>query len=250
MALEGGRTADEDLDFLDSSSAQDARNTVPVAAVVDDDGPSHGAQRGQQDAQQGVVELFHAAAHPRTAFFHVAFKALALFLYVFGSWFSDSFVVIFVFCVLCLSADFWTVKNVSGRLLVGLRWWNELDADGNNAWRFESIENPDEINSADYRIFWYSMYLNMVLWAILGFLDLLSWKFDWLLLVGVALALTGSNIYGYWQCSKDARQRFEGAVQGVVTQSAISALSSSFSSGLSRMTGRGEYSATPTTSQA
>jgi len=28
-------------------------------------------------------------------------------------------------CVLLLSSfDFWTVKNVTGRLLVGLRWWN------------------------------------------------------------------------------------------------------------------------------
>ncbi len=28
--------------------------------------------------------------------------------------------------VLLLAFDFWTVKNVSGRLLVGLRWWNEV----------------------------------------------------------------------------------------------------------------------------
>lgn len=29
-------------------------------------------------------------------------------------------------------------KNVSGRLLVGLRWWNEVTDDGGN-WRFESL---------------------------------------------------------------------------------------------------------------
>jgi hypothetical protein len=27
---------------------------------------------------------------------------------------------------LLLAFDFWTVKNVTGRLLVGLRWWNEV----------------------------------------------------------------------------------------------------------------------------
>ena len=29
-------------------------------------------------------------------------------------------------------------KNVSGRLLVGLRWWNEVTDEGGN-WRFESL---------------------------------------------------------------------------------------------------------------
>lgn len=33
--------------------------------------------------------------------------------------------------VIVLSAfDFWTVKNVTGRLLVGLRWWSEPRVDG------------------------------------------------------------------------------------------------------------------------
>ena len=32
----------------------------------------------------------------------------------------------------------WQVKNVSGRLLVGLRWWNEVTDEGSN-WRFESL---------------------------------------------------------------------------------------------------------------
>jgi hypothetical protein len=38
-----------------------------------------------------------------------------------------------------LASDFWTVKNVTGRLLVGLRWWNNIKDDGENEWVFESI---------------------------------------------------------------------------------------------------------------
>ena len=34
--------------------------------------------------------------------------------------------------------DFWTVKNVTGRLLVGLRWWNHVDEDGKSHWVFEN----------------------------------------------------------------------------------------------------------------
>jgi hypothetical protein len=34
--------------------------------------------------------------------------------------------------------DFWTVKNVTGRLLVGLRWWNYVDEEGKSIWVFEN----------------------------------------------------------------------------------------------------------------
>jgi len=34
--------------------------------------------------------------------------------------------------------DFWTVKNITGRLMVGLRWWNYVDDDGKSHWIFES----------------------------------------------------------------------------------------------------------------
>jgi hypothetical protein len=55
-----------------------------------------------------------------------------------GTIFSDNFTLIFVVTILLLAFDFWTVKNVSGRLLVGLRWWNEIQPDGSNKWVFES----------------------------------------------------------------------------------------------------------------
>lgn len=60
--------------------------------------------------------------------------------YIFCTWFSANFVMIFIVCVLLLALDFWTVKNVSGRLLVGLRWWNEIMPDGSSEWRFECAD--------------------------------------------------------------------------------------------------------------
>jgi len=47
-----------------------------------------------------------------------------------------------VIIVLLLAFDFWTVKNVSGRLLCGLRWWNETGPDGESVWVFESADVP------------------------------------------------------------------------------------------------------------
>lgn len=37
-----------------------------------------------------------------------------------------------------LSLSLLQTKNVSGRLLVGLRWWNEVTDEGGN-WRFETL---------------------------------------------------------------------------------------------------------------
>lgn len=58
--------------------------------------------------------------------------------YLLGSLFTDNFTLVFVITILLLAFDFWTVKNISGRLLVGLRWWNEIQPDGSNKWVFES----------------------------------------------------------------------------------------------------------------
>lgn len=64
----------------------------------------------------------------------------ALVFYVLCSWFLQTFVIQFVVTVFLVALDFWTVKNVSGRILVGLRWWNEVDEQGKSVWHFESLD--------------------------------------------------------------------------------------------------------------
>ena len=71
-------------------------------------------------------------------FFHVFFRAAALLVYFFCGVFTDKFIASFIAIVLLSAFDFWTVKNVTGRLLVGLRWWNKIDEDGVSQWVFES----------------------------------------------------------------------------------------------------------------
>jgi hypothetical protein len=78
--------------------------------------------------------------HPWAVLFHCLFKAAALLIYLFGGLITDTFVITFVLVVVFVSIDFWIVKNVSGRLLVGMRWWNEIKEDGSSEWIFESVE--------------------------------------------------------------------------------------------------------------
>lgn len=84
------------------------------------------------------LSYFFNFRHPYVTLFHFLFRGLAIVVYLLCGIFSNSFISSFVFVVLLLSADFWTVKNITGRLLVGLRWWNYVDDDGVSHWVFES----------------------------------------------------------------------------------------------------------------
>ncbi len=59
---------------------------------------------------------------------------------------------LFLTVILLLAFDFWTVKNVTGRLLVGLRWWNKIEEDGTSTWMFES-RKVDSIIVVAVRVF-------------------------------------------------------------------------------------------------
>ena len=84
-------------------------------------------QQYQYQQQQGnpISNFFSKSGHPITCIFHILFKVAAILIYLMGGVFekSTNFVTVTVLCVISLSMDFWTVKNVTGRLLVGLRWW-------------------------------------------------------------------------------------------------------------------------------
>lgn len=132
-------------------------------------------------------------------------QTLALFVYVFGGWFTSNFIFLFVICMLLLACDFWTVKNVSGRLLVGLRWWSYVRDDGSNEWIFESLEDTAELSPFDSRIFWGALYAAPVCWTLLFIIGLLRLQIQYLPVVGSAVLMSGANIIGYVKCSNNAK---------------------------------------------
>ena len=92
---------------------------------------------GPTDQQQATIDAMRYR-HPQTVVAHLLFRTLAILSYVFCTVISASFVINFVLLIVLCACDFWTVKNVSGRLLVGLRWRNFVKEDGSNEWVFES----------------------------------------------------------------------------------------------------------------
>lgn len=126
------------------------------------------------------------------AMIHVTFKALAILIYLFGGLFGQSFLTTFVVLIFLISVDFWTTKNVSGRLLVGLRWWNYVDDEGNSHWVFENrqtkeqgdlnlntLMGSDPETAADARIFWSSLIITPLVWLLLLFITIFRVNIHW-----------------------------------------------------------------------
>ncbi len=149
------------------------------------------------------------AHNPKTVFFTIFFKGLAIFLFLFLGILGISDSSIFIIVVLLNALDFWFVKNVSGRVLVGLRWWNEVKEDGSEIWMFES-ENEKKATSIDTTIFWMSLYITPCFWAVFSFLEMIGLKFMWFLLCLISLILTFSNTFGYFKCSRDQKKKIKG----------------------------------------
>uniref|UniRef100_A0ABK0M668 Golgi apparatus membrane protein TVP23 homolog n=1 Tax=Rattus norvegicus TaxID=10116 RepID=A0ABK0M668_RAT len=150
--------------------------------------------------------------HPLATFFHLFFRVSAIVTYVCCDWFSRSFVGCFVTVLLLLSFDFWSVKNVTGRLMVGLRWWNQIDEDGKSHWIFEARKqvsaNHMAATEAEARIFWLGLIICPVIWIMFFFSTLFSLKLKWLAslfcpmqaLVIAGISLQAANLYGYVLC--------------------------------------------------
>ncbi|CAG9763954.1 unnamed protein product [Ceutorhynchus assimilis] len=144
--------------------------------------------------------------HPYVTLFHVGFRSAAIAAYLFCSWFSDSFITSFVAIVLLLSMDFWTVKNITGRLMVGLRWWNYVDEEGKSHWVYESRKN--RINERESKIFWTALFLVPLIWGLFFLVALFGLKVKWMLVVLIALMLNGANLHGYIRCKMGNKDSF------------------------------------------
>lgn len=177
-----------------------------------------------------VSQLFDNSAQPVTCVFHVLFKGLAIMTYLFGGIVEHSlnFITVTVCCILLLAVDFWVVKNITGRLLVGLRWWAQVDlnaAEGTDEtrWIFESKENV-KVNSFDQTWFWTTLYATPVVWIVFFIMGIMRLNFGWLITVSIGIALNCANVYGYWRCSKDQKAKFQQMVQRGAEFGAVTAI--------------------------
>ncbi|KAI0117734.1 Golgi apparatus membrane protein TVP23 [Nemania sp. FL0031] len=160
-------------------------------------------EQSQQPQPAGSLS-WRLSSHPITLLTFLAFRISSLLVYLFGVLLINSMVLIFIITILLLAGDFYYLKNIAGRRLVGLRWWNEVDgATGDSQWVFESSEPGTKvINATDSRFFWLALYSQPAFWVGLAILAIVRLKFIWLPLVAIALALTVTNTLAFSRCDK------------------------------------------------
>ncbi|TVY13310.1 Golgi apparatus membrane protein TVP23 [Lachnellula arida] len=166
----------------------------------------------EQNQPEGSLS-WRLSSHPITLLWFLAFRICI--------------VLIFIITILLLAADFYYLKNIAGRRLVGLRWWNEVNPQtGDSHWVFESSDPSTKvINATDKRFFWMALYSQPLLWVALAVVAIFRFEVIWLTLVDsmerkkggegneiyrtdtmdnivIALSLTVTNTLAFSRCDK------------------------------------------------
>jgi len=159
----------------------------------------------ESNEKGGVVSYIQSANHPWVCVVTISFKIASITSFICLSLFVESAALVYLTVILLASFDFWITKNVSGRKLVGLRWWNEVKEDGTEVWIFES-KNEKKEASADTRIFWGSVYISAAVWTLIFIWDIISFKWIWAIIAFVCFLFAATNLYGFFKCSKKQQE--------------------------------------------
>lgn len=149
-------------------------------------------------------------AHPGACFFHLVFKIVGVFCYMFLGLIVSSTLTNFLTVFGSIILDFWVCKNITGRILAGYRWWNDMDEDGEEVWFYESYDYELRFQPIDTNVFWWGMGLNTIFWSIMCVLKVISLNFLWGLLTVVAAMLNWMNFYAYYKCHRAHHAKLSG----------------------------------------
>lgn len=158
--------------------------------------------------KQGIFS-FRRTSHPILALFLLILKLVPVFAYIFGPIFFSNTIYTFSLVLISSCVDFWFIKNVAGRILLGLRWWNGDDPFGNDGWVFESFDNREIATSFDKFFFWKSLTLSCSFWFVLLISKLISFSLFWGMLVSICFGLNATNFYGYSLCHKEHLKKIQ-----------------------------------------
>jgi hypothetical protein len=162
----------------------------------------------KEKSENSFSKFIKNSSHPLICFFTVLFKILCIISFLILNWFTKKSSVIYLTTVLFGSADFWVTKNLSGRLLVGLRWWNEVKENGEEVWIFES-KNEKKEASSDKIVFWFSLYGFNIIWLCLIIANLITLNPARTIIAIVIFVFASVNLYGYFKCSKEQQNKLK-----------------------------------------
>ncbi|KAG8869030.1 Golgi apparatus membrane protein tvp23 [Tulasnella sp. 331] len=187
------------------------------------------------DLESGLGGILRQSSHPLALFCLYLFRVSAIAVYILCGLFTDNYVLSTVVVVVLLAMDFWNCRNVAGRTLVGLRFWNQVDEDGESYWVFESRDpSRAPANPIDSKMFWIALYAFPVLWVLLLIVSLLKFNISFLPIVGLAIVFNVTNVIGFTYADRDSKQRWVGSVAGGSWNSGLGGLGGQILGGVVR----------------
>lgn len=205
---------DEPTDYTQGSINTTKQRSQPITLTPTNHASSNQMASTPSDAESGIASIFRQSAHPIALFFLYFFRMAAIAVYIFSGIFTQNFVLTAVLVVVLLAMDFWNCRNVAGRTLVGLRFWNQVDEDGESYWVFESRDPSRPPNPIDSKMFWIAIYVFPLLWGALLIVSLLKLGFSFIPIVLLALVFNITNAVGFTYADRDAKQRWADNIMG------------------------------------
>jgi len=160
------------------------------------------------DQEEGLTGILRQSSHPLVLLCLYAFRIAAVATYLLCGFFTENFVLSIVVVVVLLAMDFWNTRNVAGRRLVGLRYWNTVDDDGESYWVFESRDPSVRSNPVDSKMFWIAIYAFPALWFLILILSLIRFSLSFVPIVVLALVFNVTNAVGFTYADRDAKKRW------------------------------------------
>lgn len=162
-------------------------------------------KKEEKEEDISITNFIQKSSNPIVCLFTALFKILTISTFIILGLFTNNESFVIIITILLGSADFWYTKNVAGRLLVGLRYWNYINPSGEEVWAYQST-NEQERPKANSTTFWTSQYISTGLWVLLFFWELIRFKFIWCAVAAVCMTFSFTNLYYYLKCSKRQKE--------------------------------------------
>ena len=155
------------------------------------------------------------------------FKVLPFLTYLFGGIFFNNNVFLWVLTIITNSIDFWFTKNVAGRLILGMRWSNIVNTEGESEWKFEHVsrEIPDRFGQR--KTFWIILFSTVGIWGLFTFFNLIKLNIGWLFITSIATILSATNTWGFIKCDQNLKEKFQNGAQNLILNNLIPFLTKS-----------------------
>ena len=156
----------------------------------------------KNDKNITITNFYKKSTYPMISLLTVLIKLASIISFFLFSIFLSNEAIIMFIVVLIGACDFWITKNISGRFLAGLRWYNLLKLETNTEiWVFEGKKENDS-NMINRSIFWYSLYINDIIWIVLFIWEFIRLRFDWSFICLILIIFSFTNTYGFYKSSK------------------------------------------------